>query len=123
MREISQRAKGVLPVVPCTEVTHSSVGSSVFGEPWEAVGAFFHHSLENGITLQPALGRYRCHCLACTRSQISGKLRFQENSFLSYLGSLRANELQFQQPLGPGLTLGKQLCYKYLPDEVNHQYP
>lgn len=74
-------------------------------------------SLENGITPQPSLGRHQCHCLACARPQISG------NSFLSYLRSVRAKELQFQQPLAPGLTLGKQLCYKYLPDEVKHQYP
>lgn len=58
----------------------------------------------------PLLGMYKASDLRKTH-------------FLSYLGSVRPNESRFQQPLGPDLTLGKQPCYKYLPDEVNHQYP
>lgn len=34
-----QRDTGPLPTAPCTELAHSPVGSSVFGGPWETLGA------------------------------------------------------------------------------------
>lgn len=113
-----RRAKGVLPIAPQPSEVFCVWGALGNCGSWVSIrlipGKRDHPAALVGKVPVPLLGTYKVSDFR--KTQISGK-------FLSYLGSVRANELQFQQPLGPGLTLGKQLCYKYLPDEVNHQYP